>query len=179
MSGKEQAGCAPGFGGEAETAGEERCLDFDLAEGGDQRPALQPLFQRPGRVLRMARLDDEKAGRVQAEAHESGAVRAPPFVTGALRQTPQHEPGCCVAPRQALADHGKGEGERRRGIAVGSGPDLVQTVLLEPVEGGGVLLLPLGFGMRRLGNRQRTSLCKKERMRGLNCLLILCLPGGG
>ena len=67
------------------------------ARAAIKRPALQPFFQRPGGVLRMAGLDDEKEGRVEAEAHEPGSVRAPPFARGALRQAPQHEPGGCIA----------------------------------------------------------------------------------
>ncbi len=109
MVGKEQARRVPGFGGEVETAGHEGCLHLDLAESGYKRPALQPFFQRPGGVLRMAGLDDEKEGRVEAEPHEPGSVRAPPFARGVLRQTPQHEPWGCILRHEVPADGGKGE----------------------------------------------------------------------
>lgn len=141
MAGEEQAGRVPGFGGEAETAGHEWCLHLDLTESGDQRPALQPFFQRPGGILRMAGLDDEKEGRVEAETHEPGSVRASPFARGALRQTPQHEPRGCI-PLQAPANGGKGEGQGRRDIAVGGRFDLVQTASPELAEGRLSLLPP-------------------------------------
>lgn len=51
MPGKEQAGCARCFRRKAETAGEERRLDLDLAEAGCDRTAFQALFQRPGRIV--------------------------------------------------------------------------------------------------------------------------------
>jgi hypothetical protein len=142
MAGEQQAGRVPGFGSEAHTAGHEGCLHLDLAESGYKRPALQPFFQRPGGILRMTGLDDEKEGRVEAETHEPGSVRAPPFARGALRQTPQHEPWCCIPPHQAPANGGKGEGQGRRGIAVGGRFDLVQTASLELAEGWLSLLPP-------------------------------------
>jgi hypothetical protein len=132
MPGEQQAGGAPGLGGKAETAGNERRLDLDLAQGGDQGPAPQPLFQRPGGIERVARLDDEKEGGVEAKGNEARTIGAPPFARGALGEAPQYEPRHRVLTRQLPADRGKGEGERRRLVAIGGGLDLVQACRFEP-----------------------------------------------
>lgn len=61
VAGEEKAGGPGGLGGKAEAAGGQRRLDVGLGEGGDERAALQPFFERPGGVLGVPRLDDEKA----------------------------------------------------------------------------------------------------------------------
>jgi hypothetical protein len=132
MPGEQQAGSAPGLGGKAETAGNERRLDLDLAQGGDQGPAPQPLFQRPGGIERVSRLDDEKEGGVEAKGDEARTIGAPPFARGALGEAPQYEPRRRVLTRQLPADRGKGKGERRRLVAIGGGLDLVQACRFEP-----------------------------------------------
>ena len=113
-----------GLGGKAETAGDQGCPYLDLGERGDQRPAFQSFFQRPGGIVRVAGLDQEKEAGVETEAREAGTVRAPPFARGFCRQAPQHEPGR-LAAREARTGGGKGEGKRRRTIAVGGGFEFV------------------------------------------------------
>jgi len=75
--------------------------------------------------LRSVRLDNEKEGRVEAKSQEAGPVRAPPFARGVCGEAPQDKRLRLLSPRQALPDHGKGEAERRRRIAVSGGLDLV------------------------------------------------------
>jgi hypothetical protein len=130
----QQTGRARGLRGETETAGGELCLDLDLRERGDQRPALKPLFQSPGGVLRGPRLDDENKRGVEAECAKARSVRAPPFTRGVLREAPQHE-AATLGSRRLRGDHGKGEGKGGWPVAVGGRLDLVESPLLEPMQG--------------------------------------------
>jgi len=50
--------------GKAKAPGNELCLDVCLRQAGDERAALQPFFQRPGRFFGGAGHDNEKARRV-------------------------------------------------------------------------------------------------------------------
>jgi hypothetical protein len=173
MPGEQQAGSAPGLGGQAETAGNERRLDLDLAQGGDQSPAPQPLFQRPGGIERVSRLDDEKEGGVEAEGDEARTIGAPPFARGALGEAPQYEPRRRVLTRQLPADRGKGEGERRRLVAIGGGLDLVQACRFEPA--------PRQLPRPRRGREGVRPRCVGVRPNIQLRILtpILPLPGGG
>jgi len=88
MPGEEQAGRARCFRRKAETAGEERRFDLDLAEAGGGCAAFQSFFQRPGRIARGSRLDDEEEGRIEAEGKKAGPVRTPPFARGICSEAP-------------------------------------------------------------------------------------------
>ncbi len=120
--------------GKTETPGDDRGLDLDLRQGCDQGATLQPLFQSPGGVLHVSRLDDEKERGVEAERAKARPVRAPPFTHGVLREAPQHEVST-LRPRRFLGDHGKGEGECRRPVAISFRLDLVEPPLFELVQG--------------------------------------------
>ena len=125
VTGEEETGRARGLRGKAEAAARELFPDLGLAKRGDERPALQPLFERPGGVLRRPGLDDEETGGVEALGDEARPVRAPPFSRDALGQAPEHEiaaPG----PARALSECGKGKGESGGAVAVGRRLDLVQ-----------------------------------------------------
>ena len=117
-----------------QAAARELFPDLGLAKRGDERPALQPLFECPGGILRRPGLDDEETGGVEALGDEARPVRAPPFERNALGQAPEHE---IAMPRLAIAlsECGKGKGESSRDIMVGGRLDLVQPCLPEPVEG--------------------------------------------
>ena len=88
MPGKEQAGRARCFRRKAETAGEERRLNLNLADAGCGSTAFQAFFQRPGGVVRGSRLDDKEEGRVETEGKEAGPVGAPPFARGMSGEAP-------------------------------------------------------------------------------------------
>ena len=126
MARQQQAGRARCLRGEAETARGKRRIDLDGGKGGDQRATLQAFFQGPGAAIRAACLDDEKESRVDAKRQEPGAVRASPFARGGMGQAPQHEFAFGDGRACLLGDRRKGESERRRVIAIGLGPDLVQ-----------------------------------------------------
>jgi len=129
MAGEEQAGGAGGLRGQTETAGGEGCLDGDLGEAGDERAALQPFFQGPGGIVCSPGLNDEKARRVEPSPPEGWAVRASPFPALSPRQAPQYEPATICLRR--CGDHGQGEAEGRRGVAIAFRLELVEARLLE------------------------------------------------
>lgn len=133
MTREKEAGRARGLRGKAEAAGGKLSLELGLTESGDERAALQPLFQRPGGVLRRPCLDDEQKRGIEALSDEARAVRATPFARGGLSEAPEHEVPASPLSR-AVSDRGKGEGERCRGVAVGGRLDLVQSRLPELVE---------------------------------------------
>lgn len=117
MAREQQAGRARGLPSEAEAARDERRLDLDLRERRDERPALQPFFERPSGVLGCSRLDDEEERRVEAERAKPGPVRSSPFPRGILAEAPQDE-----APALGLSHHlgnrHKGKAKRGRMIAI-------------------------------------------------------------
>ncbi len=176
VTGEEETGRARGLRGKAEAAARELFPDLGLAKRGDERPALQPLFQRPGGVLRRPGLDDEETGGVEALGDEARPVRAPPFARDALGQAPENEiaaPG----PARALSECGKGKGESGGGVAIGGRLDLVQPCLKEPVEGKSPVPERgrAGEGLRALTkghNETPTRRCKL-------CSVTLPLAGGG
>ncbi len=131
MAGEKEAGRARGFGGKAEAPGEEWRLDCDLAKGCGQRPAFQPFLKGPSGIKLGSCFDDEKAGRIEAEGEKSRPVRAPPFMGGLRREAPQDE-GRLLFCSYALADRGKGEGERCGRVAIRGRLDFVQAAFLEP-----------------------------------------------
>jgi hypothetical protein len=56
-----------------------------------------------------------------------------PFACGLLGEAPEQELPA-PPPAHCTSDHGKGESERGRGVAVGGGLDLVQPRLLQPSQ---------------------------------------------
>ena len=130
--------------GKAEAAGGKLGHDLGLPERACERQALKPLFKRPGGIQHGPRLDDEKTGRVEAESHEAMPVRVSPFARGTFSEAPKQE--FPARPPTHSSNHGKGESERGRGIAVGGGLDLVQPGLVEPMQ-------------RRLGFRRGSTKC--------------------
>jgi hypothetical protein len=108
MAGEEKTGGAGGLGGEAKAAGGKRRLNVDLGEPGNERTALQSLFQGPGGVLGLAGLDNKKAGGVETGAQQAVPVRAPPFLSLGPRQAPQHG---ALRPGGFPGDHGKGKAQ--------------------------------------------------------------------
>ena len=130
VTGEEETGRARDLRGKAEAAPGKLFPDLGLPKCCDERPALKPLFQRPGGILRRPGLDDEETRGVEAVGDEARPVRAPPFARRVLGQAPEHE----IAPRgpgRVLSDRGEGEGESARGVAVGGRLDLVQPCLLQ------------------------------------------------
>lgn len=119
-----------GLRGKAEAAGGQLRLDLDPGQRRDQRAASQPFFQSPGGILGSARLDQKKQRRIEAAGDEARSVRAPPLPRYLTGDAPQHEIAGFVFGR-LFGDHGKSETERRRVIAVGFRPDLVQPTALE------------------------------------------------
>jgi hypothetical protein len=119
--------------GKAEPASDERRLDLKFGQRREQSPALQTLFQRPGRIARIPGLDDEKKRGVEAELLEPRRVRPSPFPCGVFRQAPQHEVSL-FAPLCLIGDHGKGKAKRRRRVAIGLGLDLVQPPSLQSAK---------------------------------------------
>ena len=95
---------------------------------------FQPFFQGPGGVLGSPRLYDEKQRRIEAAGEEAGSIRAPPFPRYLVGEAPQHEIAALVLGR-LFGDQGKGETERGRALAVGFGPDFMQSPAFEPAEG--------------------------------------------
>jgi len=75
MPGEEETGGAARLRGKTETPRDERRLDFDLSQGGDESSAFQSFFQGPGRVQPIACLDDDKKSRVEAESEQARTVR--------------------------------------------------------------------------------------------------------
>ena len=125
MPGEEQAGRAARLRGKPEASCDDRRLHLDLAESGGEGAGFQPLFQGPGRVHPIARLDDEDERGVEAEGDEAGAVRRAPFARGSVGQAPEERRG--VLPLdQAIADKGERKGKRRRRVAIGGRLDLMQ-----------------------------------------------------
>jgi hypothetical protein len=162
--------------GKAKAARDERRFDLDLRKRCDERPALQPLFKRPGGILCRPRLDDEKERRVEAERRKSGPVRSPPFARGIFGEAPQDE-APALGLRGNSGDCGKGESKRGRSVAIGGGLDLVEPALLElaerklpPPEKGRV---GEGVGFRN-GSRTMTS-----TRRWPLAIASLPLAGGG
>jgi len=120
--------------GKAEAAGGKLGQDLGLSERPDKRQALQPFFQCPGGVQHRPCLDDEETRGVEAESHEAWPVRVSPFACGLLGEAPEQELPV-PPPAHCSSDHGKGESERGRGVAVGGGLDLVQPRLVKPLQG--------------------------------------------
>lgn len=128
MPGEEETGRAARLRREPKTPGDERCLDLDLPKSGAEGLGLQPFFQGPGCVERIARLHDENKGRVETEREQARAIGGAPFARGVLGQTPQHGRRRTPRLRQTLAENGEGEGKRRGLIAVSGSLDLMQPV---------------------------------------------------
>jgi hypothetical protein len=126
--------------GKAEASGDERRLDLGLGQSCDQGAALKPLFQRPGGVLGIPRLDDENERGVEAERAKARPIRTPPFKRNVPREAPQHEVAA-LSPRR-LRDHGKSEGKGGRAIAVGGPPDLVEAPFPQLAQREFFLFLP-------------------------------------
>lgn len=120
--------------GKAETAGGKLGHDLGLSERACERQALKPFFQRPGGVQHRPCLDDEETRGVEAESHETWSVWASPFARGTFSEAPEQELPA-PPPTHPSSDHGKGESERGRGVAVGGGLDLVQPRLDKPLQG--------------------------------------------
>jgi hypothetical protein len=95
---------------------------------------LQPFLQGPGGVLGSPRLHHEKQRRIEAAGEKAGSISMPPFPRHLAGEAPQHEMAGLVVGR-LFGDQGKGETKRGRTIAVGFGPDFMQTHAFEPVEG--------------------------------------------
>lgn len=134
MTGDEEAGRARGLRGKAEAAGGKLRHDLGLSERPYERQALQPFFQRPGGVQHRPCLDEEETRRVEAERNEAWPVGVSPFACGTFSEAPEQELSA-PSPGLGFSDHGKGEGKRGRGVAVGGGLDLVQPRLGEPMQG--------------------------------------------
>jgi hypothetical protein len=130
------------LGGEAETASGKGSLDLDLAKAGNERHAFQPFFQGPGGVAGSPRLDNQKTRGVEARAHKTGPVRTAPFPGRFPRQAPQDQPATICPCR--LGDHGQGEAEGGRGVAVAFRFELVKAALLEPIQETGRLFIVIG-----------------------------------
>jgi hypothetical protein len=111
--------------GQTKPARHKRRLDLDLGKCRDQGAAPQPFFQGPGGVLGVARLDQKKERRVEAKSEEARSIRTPPFPRGLSGKAPQHQ----IAALDVLGhgDQGQGEAERCRVVAVGFGPDLMES----------------------------------------------------
>ena len=125
MPGQEQAWGAARLRGKPEASCDDRRLHLDLAESRGEGAGFQPLFQGPGRVHPIARLNDEDERGVEAEGDEPRAVRRAPFARGSVGQAPEERRG--VLPLdQAIADEGKRKGKRRRRVAIGGRLDLMQ-----------------------------------------------------
>lgn len=135
MPREQQAWRARGLGGQAEATGCQRRLDLDFGQGRDQRAAFQPFFQSPGGVLGLARLHHEKKRRVEAEHHEARSIRLAPFARGRAGEAPQHEIAAPDLLGRLLGDHGKGETQRRRTVAIGLGPDVMEAPGFQPAQG--------------------------------------------
>jgi hypothetical protein len=119
--------------GNAEAAGGKLGHDLRLSERACERQALQPFFERPGGIQHRPCLDDEETRGVEAESNETWPVRVSPFACGLLGEAPEQELPA-PPPAHCTSDHGKGESERGRGVAVGGGLDLVQPRLLQPSQ---------------------------------------------
>jgi hypothetical protein len=132
MIGEEKAGRARSLRGKTKPAGGKLGQAFCLPKRRDERQALKPLFERPGRVLHRPCLDDEKTCRVETKGNEARSVRASPFARGLFGEAPQQDLPM-PDPVSALRDHGKGKTERRWGVAVGGWFDFVQPRLSESV----------------------------------------------
>lgn len=89
MPGEEKTGSPARLRRQAEASGGEWRFDLDLPKGGDEGLGFQSLFQGPGRVQRMPRLNDEKKRRIEAESEQAWSVRRAPFARGSLGQAPQ------------------------------------------------------------------------------------------
>jgi hypothetical protein len=129
MAGEEKTGGAVGLRGEAEAAGGKGRPELDLGKAGDERPAFQSLFQGPGGVLGRPGLDNKKARGVEAGLQQTGPVRAPPFPRRLSCQAPQDEAAAMCLYR--FGDHGQGEAQGRRGVAIALRLELVEAGLLE------------------------------------------------
>src|SRR5262245_33664744 len=105
MPGKEQAWRAARLRGKPKASGDNRRLHLDLAESCGEGAGFQPLFQGPGRVHPIARLDDENERGVEAEGDKAGDVRRAPFACGPFGQAPEEGRGV-LPSRQAIADEG-------------------------------------------------------------------------
>ena len=134
MPGEKQAGRAAHLRGKPEASCDDRRLHLDLAENGDESARLQPFFKRPGRVHGIPCLNDEDKRGVETGGDEPRAVRRAPFSRGPFGQAPEERRGI-LPPRQAVADEGKGEGKRRRRVAISGRLDLMQPVGGKPTPG--------------------------------------------
>ena len=134
MPGEKQAWRAARLRGKPEASCDDRRLHLDLAESCSEGAGFQPLFQGPGRVHPIARLNDENERGVEAEGDKAGAVRRTPFARGSVGQAPEERRG--VLPLdQAIADKGEHKGKRRRRVAIGCRLDLMQASRGEPAPG--------------------------------------------
>jgi len=140
--------------GKAESSGGKLGHAFGLSERGDEGEALKPFFERPGCVVHRPCLDKEETRRVEAESNEARPVRVAPFARGFLGEAPEQE---VPAPwlGQDFSDRSKSKAERGRGVAIGSRLDLMQTRLVEPVQGR--------FGFRRGGTECPSPLVGEGR----------------
>src|SRR5262249_55362233 len=86
MPREEKAWRAACLRGKPEAPCDNRRLHLDLAESGGEGAGFKPLFQGPGRVHGIARLDDENEGGIEAEGDEARSVRRAPFARGFLGQ---------------------------------------------------------------------------------------------
>ena len=120
--------------GKTEPARGERRLDLDLGKSRDQRAAFQSFFQGPSGVPGIACLHHEKKRGVEAEHEQARSIRTSPFPRGLMGEAPQHEIAACDLPGRLFGDQGKGETERRRAIAVGFGPNLMESPVFQLAE---------------------------------------------
>lgn len=155
VAGEEEARRSCGAGGKAEAPGGKRGFDFGLGQARDQRGAFQPLFQRPGGLVRVARLDDKDTRRVEPRFDEAGTVGAPPFLGLPLRHAPQHQSRALPLD---LGDHGKGKSKACGRVAIGMGFDLVQAALVQ---------------------RAQRTLHRRAVRRGAFCRGVRCVGGRG
>ena len=89
MPGEEEAWGAARLRGKPEAPGDNRRFHLDLPESGGEGAGFQSLFQGPGRVHPIARLDDEDERGIEAEGDEARSVRRAPFARGSLGQAPE------------------------------------------------------------------------------------------
>ena len=63
-----------------------------------------------------------------------GPIRRAPFPRGLFGEAPQHEIAARDPLGRLLGDHGQGETERRRAVAIGFGPDAMKPAALQLVQ---------------------------------------------
>ena len=131
---QQQAGCARGLRGKAKPSGGELGLDLDRRQRGNQRAALQALFERPGGAKRVAGLDNEKKCGIEPGSDKARPVSVSPFARGVLGKAPQHEIPVRRSLGRCRGNRRKGKTKCRRGVAIGLRPDLVQPAALQLFE---------------------------------------------